>query len=179
MCPSWCIVLNNQYRQEGLKLHLLLKPTPTNERRLYVRKRHTRKSAPCIFSHRVKVASRHRYISVPCYWPRLSFLRVANTVCCYHPSICLNNFNMLLLDAKSKRFTTTTSRKKHSLFSAKVLIIFELDDNNRKEIFAQTLKLIRINYKKLPYSEFLYKKRCLITSKMDHLILQKAMLSTK
>ena len=87
--------------------------------------------------------------------------------------------NMLLLDAESKRFTTTTSRKKHSLFSAKVRIIFELDDNNRKEIFAQTLKLIRINYKKLPYSEFLYKKRCLITSKMDHLILQKAMLSTK
>ena len=66
---------------------------------------------------------------------------------------------MLLLDAESKRFTTTTSRKKHSLFSAKVRIIFELDDNNRKEIFAQTLKLIRINYKKLPYSEFLYKKK--------------------
>ena len=86
---------------------------------------------------------------------------------------------MLLLDAESKRFTTTTSRKKHSLFSAKVRIIFELDDNNRKEIFAQTLKLIRINYKQLQYSEFLYKKKCLITSKMDHLILQKAMLSTK
>ena len=87
--------------------------------------------------------------------------------------------NMLLLDAESKRFTTTTSRKKHSLFSAKVRIIFELDDNNRKEIFAQTLKLIRINYKKLPYSEFLYKKRCLITSKLGHLVLQKDTLSTK
>ena len=86
---------------------------------------------------------------------------------------------MLLLDAESKRFTTTTSRKKHSLFSAKVRIIFELDDNNRKEIFAQTLKLIRINYKKLPYSEFLYKKRCLITSNLIHLILQITTLFTK
>ena len=76
---------------------------------------------------------------------------------------------MLLLDAESKRFTTTTSRKKHSLFSAKVRIIFELDDNNRKEIFAQTLKLIRINYKKLPYSEFLYKKKVLNNIKIEPL----------
>lgn len=30
----------------------------------------------------------------------------------------------------------------------------------------------------MPYSEFLYKKKCLITSKLGHLILQKATLST-
>ena len=65
---------------------------------------------------------------------------------------------MLLLDAESKRFTTTTSRKKHSLFSAKVRIIFELDDNNRKEIFAQTLKLIRINYKNYHIPNFCIRK---------------------
>ena len=45
----------------------LLELTPTNERRLYVRKGRTRKPSSCIFSHRVKVASRHRYISVPCH----------------------------------------------------------------------------------------------------------------
>ena len=62
---------------------------------------------------------------------------------------------MLLLDAESKRFTTTTSRKKHNLFSAKVRIIFELDDNNRKEIFAQTLKLTEINQENYQNTDFL------------------------
>lgn len=179
MCPSLRIVLNNQYRQEGLKLHLLLKLTPTNERRLYVRKRHTRKLSPCIFSHRVKVASRHRYISVPCHWPCLSFLWVANTVCCYHPSICLNNFNMLLLDAESKGFTTTTSRKSIDCSRAKVGKISQLYDNNWKEIFAQILKLTRINYKNYHIPNFCIRKKCLITSKLNHLIHQVATLSTK
>ena len=65
--------------------------------------------------------------------PVYRFLRVANTVCCYHPSICLNNLNMLLLDAESKGFTTTTSRKSIDCFRAKLGKISQLHDNNRKE----------------------------------------------
>ena len=61
---------------------------------------------------------------------------------------------------------------------AKVRIIFELDDNNLKEFFAQTLKLTRINYKKYNIPIFCI-IRCLKTSKMSRLLLQKATLSTK
>ena len=41
------------------------------------------------------------------------------------------------------------------------------------------MKLTRINYKITLFRIFLYKKKCLITSKMSHLILQIARLSTK
>ena len=76
--------------------------------------------------------------------PVLSFLWVANTVCCYRPSICHNNFNMLLLDAESKGLLLQLVAKSIDCSRAKVEKYPNYMITTEKKIFTN-LKINGIN----------------------------------
>lgn len=99
------------------------------------------------------MASRHRYISIPCHWPYLSYLRVANTICCYHPSICLCNFNMPYLDVMKELVWLRQNGFKANIIRAKGTKIFSHKWKQLQIKVCRNLKftLFNQNNYRIPY----------------------------